>query len=106
MAHFARIENGFVQEVIAVKNCAIGGCIGPDHPDYVAKDHEDCGSFDFPDTEPLGQAMLAESGFMGEWRQCSYNRSFRSNYPAQGWRYDADLDEFVTPAPAEETPAS
>ena len=99
MAHFALVENGFVQQVIAVSNCAIGGCIGPDHPLYQENPeaHSDCGSLEFPDTEPLGQAMLAESGFTGTYKQCSYNGNFRSAYPSSGWKYDADLDEFIPP---------
>lgn len=101
MAHFARIQDGIVREVLAVKNCAIGGCIGPDHPDYVVKDHADCGTLDFPDTEPLGQAMLADSGFTGTWLQCSYNASFRGCYPGSGYTYDPALDVFVPPAQPE-----
>lgn len=80
MAHFARIEDGIVREVIVVANAAIDGGT-------------------FPDSEPLGQAMLAESGFTGDWLQCSYSGSFRGAYPGAGWRYDADADEFVPPAP-------
>lgn len=107
MAHFARVDSGLVTTVLAVSDCAIGGCIGPDNPDYVAEDHVNCGSLDFPDTEPLGQAMLAESGFVGEYLQCSYSGSFRGAYPGKGWRYDADLDEFVAPeAPAAVEPAA
>lgn len=101
MAHFARIESGIVREVIVVKNCAIGGCIGLDHPDYMTEPtaHADCGTLDFPDTEPIGQAFIASIGLSGEYRQASYSGSFRSAYPGQGWRYDADADEFIPPPP-------
>ena len=78
MAHFARIEDGVVREVIVVNNDAIDG------------GH-------FPASEPLGQAMLAESGFTGEFLQCSYSGSFRGAYPGQGWTYDAQADAFVPP---------
>lgn len=98
MAHFARIEDGVVREVIAVRNCAIGGCIGPSDPDYIAEFHANCGSLEFPDTEPLGQTMLADSGFTGDWLQCSYRASFRGAYPGQGWRYDMNLDQFLPPS--------
>lgn len=106
MAHFARIEDGIVREVLAVRNCAIGGCVGPDHPDYqrFPEQHADCGDLDFPDTEPLGQEMLAASGFHGEYRQCSYGGNFRGAYPGEGWRYDEDLDEFLPPASVEVAP--
>lgn len=89
MAHFARIEDGVVQQVVAVKNAAINGG-------------------EFPDSEPLGQALLAESGHAGDWLQCSYSESFRGAYPSKGWTYDAEADEFVPPAvpvqPAPEQP--
>lgn len=83
MAHFALIEDGVVTQVIAVNNEAVG-------------------ELPFPDSEPIGQAMLAESGFEGEWLQCSYSGSFRGAYPAQGWLYDPVLDEFVSPEPPAE----
>lgn len=98
MAHFARIENGIVIDIHVVKNCAIGGCIGPSHPDYVAVDHADCGDLDFPDTEPIGQAFLSslygypESDFV----QCSYNANFRAMYP--GFSCVWDGNEFGPPA--------
>lgn len=85
MAHFARIEDNIVREVIVVANAAIDG------------GH-------FPDSEPLGQVMLAESGFTGLYLQCSYNGNFRSAYPGSGWTYDPEKDEFVPPA-APEVPA-
>jgi hypothetical protein len=106
MAHFAQIDaDNIVRQVIVVRNCAIGGCIGPDHPDYQAnpEQHADCGDLDFPDTEPLGQEMLQASGFAGDFRQCSYSGSFRGAYPGQGWSYDPDLDEFIPPSTPEPT---
>lgn len=78
MAHFARIEDNIVREVIVVKNKAIDGGT-------------------FPESEPLGQAMLAESGFTGEWLQCSYSGAFRGAYPGQGWTYDKQTDTFIPP---------
>lgn len=101
MAHFALIENGIVRQIIVVKNCAIGSCVGPDHLDYIADPdaHKDCGSLDFPDTEPLGQAVLAASGFTGDYLQCSYSGSFRGAYPGQGWLWDGV--QFTAPVVAE-----
>ena len=78
MAHFARVDNGIVTQVIAVNNDAIDGGA-------------------FPESEPVGQAMLAESGFDGTWLQCSFSAAFRGCFPGVGWTYDADLDEFVPP---------
>ena len=79
MAHFAQVDDqNIVRQVIVVANAAI-----QDAP--------------FPESEPLGQAMLAESGFEGTYVQCSYNASFRGAYPGQGWLYDPDLDVFLPP---------
>jgi hypothetical protein len=54
MAHFARIENGVVREVIVVAN--------DDAPD-----------------EATGQAFIAAIGLTGDWVQTSYN-----NNPVEG----------------------
>lgn len=78
MAHFARIEDGIVREVIVVNNDAIGGG-------------------NFPESEPLGQAFLQSIGFAGIWKQCSYNGNFRNCYPGQGYIYDEELDQFMPP---------
>jgi hypothetical protein len=78
MAHFAKVENGIVREVIVIGN-------------------ENCGGGDFPASEPIGQAFIASIGLAGEWKQTSYSAGFRSKYAGIGDFYDADLDEFVTP---------
>ena len=79
MAHFARINDNTVQQVIVVSN-------------------DDCGGGDFPASEPVGQAFIASLGLAGEWKQTSYSGSFRAKYAGIGDRYDAELDEFVSPA--------
>ena len=79
MAHFAQVTNGIVQRVIVVSN-------------------DDCGGGDFPASEAAGQAFIASLGLAGEWKQTSYSASFRAKYAGIGDRYDAELDEFVTPA--------
>ena len=79
MAHFARIENGIVREVNVINNAVLGDT-------------------DFPESEPIGQAFIASLGLAGEWKQTSYNANFRGKYAGIGDRYDAELDEFVTPA--------
>lgn len=78
MAHFARIKNNIVEEVIVVNN-------------------SDCGDLDFPESEPVGQAFIASLGIAGEWKQTSYNGNFRGRYAGVGYTYDAELDEFVAP---------
>lgn len=85
MAHFAAMVGNVVQDILAVANAAID-----DLP--------------FPESEPVGQAMLAESGFTGLYLQCSYNGNFRGCYPGQGYAYDPALDVFVPPASEEPTP--
>lgn len=79
MAHFARIEEKIVCQVIVVDNA-------------------DCGGADFPDSEPIGQAFIAGIGLAGEWRQTSYNGNFRGVYAGIGFTYDLDLDVFMPPA--------
>lgn len=104
MAHFARVEDGIVREVIVVSNCDIGGCVGEEGLPagmWIPEQHADCGDLEFPDTEPAGQAFIASIGLAGEWRQTSYSSSFRSTYAGIGYTYDAELDEFVAPAAPE-----
>jgi hypothetical protein len=100
MAYFAKIENGIVVDIVAISNCAIGNCIGKDHWDYQEEYHKDHGTLDFPDSEPLGQAVLAESGFEGEWLQTSFNAKFRNQYASIGDQWDGT--NFVSPTIIEE----
>ena len=95
MAHFAKIEDGIVRQVTVISNCAIGSCIGKDHWDYQEEYHKDHGNLDFPDTEPLGQKVLADSGFEGTWIQTSYNANFRGKYAGVGDTWDGT--NFVSP---------
>lgn len=78
MAHFAKVENGIVREVIVIGN-------------------DNCGGGDFPASEAAGQAFIASCGIAGEWKQTSYSGSFRGKYAGIGDTYDAEADEFVTP---------
>jgi len=82
MAHFARIDDGIVREVIVI-------------------DNDDCAGGEFPASELIGQAFIASIGLAGEWRQTSYSSSFRSTYAGIGFTYDAELDEFIAPAAPE-----
>ena len=82
MAHFAKVQNNIVDEVIVVSN-------------------DDCDNLDFPESEPIGQAFIASLGLSGEWLQTSYHANFRGAYAGIGFKYDAELDEFVAPAPIE-----
>lgn len=71
MAHFAQISNGIVSQIIVVNNDVLG-------------------DIDFPESEPIGQAFIAECGLAGEWKQASYNANFRGIYPAIGYIWDGE----------------
>ena len=79
MAHFAKIENGVVREVIVVGN-------------------GDCAGGDYPESEAAGQAFIASIGLSGEWRQTSYSAGFRQKYAGLGDVFDAVNDVFVAPS--------
>jgi hypothetical protein len=78
MAHFAKVDNNIVQEVIVIAN-------------------SDCGGGNFPESEPIGQAFIVSLGLTGEWLQTSYSGSFRGVYAGIGFVYDEDSDSFVAP---------
>lgn len=81
MGYFAQIDNGVVAQVISLSNDVLG---------------ED--TLSFPDTEGAGRAFIANTlGLPGEWRQTSFNGNFRGRFAGIGYRYDADLDEFIAP---------
>jgi hypothetical protein len=74
MAHFARIENNIVQQVIVVNN-------------EVLKDENDV------EQESIGAQFCADT-FGGEWIQTSYNGNFRGKFAGAGMKYDPIKDEF------------
>lgn len=76
MAHFARIGEEIVREIIVI-------------------DNENCGGGDFPDSEPIGQAFISSIGLDGQWLQTSYSGSFRSTFAGIGFTYDPDLNQFI-----------
>lgn len=79
MAHFARIENNIVTQVIVVNN-------------------ETLENKDFPQSEPIGIAFCKSLyGEDTEWKQTSYNKSFRGTFAGFNYKYDPELDEFVSP---------
>ena len=77
MAHFAKIENGIVTEVIVVNN-------------EVLLDE------DGVEQESIGVAFCQET-FGGEWVQTSYNANFRGIYAGLGHSYDKEQDRFIAP---------
>jgi hypothetical protein len=86
MAHFAKIENSFVTQVIVVNN-------------EVLENKE------FPESEPIGIAFCKSIyGADTDWLQTSYNNSFRGTFAGSGLIYDPVLDIFTTPTVTEEIP--
>jgi hypothetical protein len=79
MAHFCKLENGIVTQVVVVDN----------------KDTSDASGVE---KEYIG-AAFCERLLGGEWKQTSYNGNFRKNYAGIGYSYNADIDAFVPPQP-------
>jgi hypothetical protein len=82
MAHFARVEDGVVREVIVVAD-------------------SDCAGGEYPEAESAGQAFIAGIGLAGTFKQTSYNSNFRGTYAGIGYTFDADADVFVAPVEPE-----
>ena len=75
MAHFAKIENNVVTQVIVVSNDVLEGK-------------------DFPESESIGVEFIQSLGLGANWKQTSYNNNFRGKYAGIGDSYNADLDVF------------
>jgi hypothetical protein len=80
MAHFAKLENNTVVDIIVVHNNELL----VDGVESEAKGIEFC------------QAL-----FGGEWIQTSYNGNFRKNHAGVGYTYDPVRDAFIPPKPEE-----
>lgn len=74
MAHFVKIEDNIVREVIVINN-------------EILLDSEGV------EQEALGAAFCEET-FGGTWVQTSYNGNFRNKYAGIGDIYDPVADEF------------
>ena len=84
MAHFARIEDGIVREVVVVNNEVIATPAGND-------------------SESKGKKFL--QGLFGadtEWVQTSYSAAFRGKYAGLGDIWDGS--NFITPEPPAAAP--
>jgi hypothetical protein len=82
MAHFARLENNIVREVIVVNNEVLLDENGQEQ-------------------ESIGALFCADT-FGGEWKQTSYNANFRGSFAGSGMIYDPALDIFKNPTVTEE----
>lgn len=101
MAHFARVEDNIVRDVIVTCDCDYGGCDPHLKPENF--DHSNCGDLDFPEIEAAGKAFIASIGIEGDYVQTSYNGNFRGVYAGIGYTYDKDNDLFIAP-PVDELP--
>jgi hypothetical protein len=77
-AHAARIRDDIVREVIVIPYCN--------------------------DDDAEITAYCNSIGLAGTWIDTSYVGARRGKYAGVGDRYDAELDEFVSPQPAEPEP--
>lgn len=77
MAHFAELdENNIVLRVIVINNEEL--------------------IIDGNESEEKG-IQFCVNLFGGNWKQTSYNNSFRKNYAGIGYVYDPDRDAFIGP---------
>ena len=79
MAHFAKLENNIVTQVIVVANQNI---LDENGQELEQKGIDFCSNL-------LG----------GTWLQTSYNGSIRKNYAGVGYTYDEGRDAFIPPKP-------
>jgi len=79
LAHFARIENNLVTQVIVVNN-------------------KDTSTPDGTEVESIGVAFCQRL-FGGNWVKTSYNGNVRKNYAGVGFTYDSGRDAFIPPKP-------
>jgi len=81
MAHFAKIENNSVAQVIVINN-------------EVLLDSNNV------EQESIGAQFCADT-FGGTWVQTSYNANFRGKFAGVGDNYDSVNDVFVASEPKE-----
>ena len=80
MAHFAELDsNNIVLRVIVV-------------------DNKDTSIPDGTEVESIGAAHCQKL-YGGNWKQTSYNATFRKNYAGVGFKYYADSNLFAAPQP-------
>jgi hypothetical protein len=81
MAHFARINNGIVEQVIVVNNAELLDENGEQQ-------------------ESLGVAFCQTLfGADTNWKQTSYHGNIRKNFAGLGHMFDVDRDAFIAPKP-------
>ena len=79
MAHFAKIENTLVTQIIVI-------------------DNSDILDGDGNESEALG-IKICQDLLGGTWVQTSYNANFRKNFAGIGYEWRSDLDGFIPKKP-------
>jgi hypothetical protein len=79
LAHFAKLKNNIVQQVIVVSN--------QDILDEQGQESEEKG------------IAFCSNLLGGTWKQTSYNSNIRKNYAGIGYTYDEGRDAFIPPKP-------
>jgi hypothetical protein len=79
MAHFAKIKNNLVTQIIVV-----------DNSDILDESNNE--------SEALG-IKICQDLLGGTWVQTSYNGNIRKNYAGIGYTYDSSRDAFIEPSP-------
>ena len=80
MAHFTKVEDGIVVQVLVIGN------------DDIADENGD-------EQESLGIALCNKLYGDATWVQTSYNHNFRKQYAGSGFTYDSVKDKFICPQP-------
>ena len=82
MAHFAELDNNnTVLRVIVISN-------------------QDITDINGIESEEIGVGFCKKLfGHETNWKQTSYNKTFRTHFAGSGFLYNADLDAFIPPQP-------
>ena len=80
MAHFTKVEDGIVVQVLVIGN------------DDIADENGD-------QQESKGIALCNKLYGDATWVQTSYNNNFRKQYAGSGFTYDSVKDKFICPQP-------
>jgi len=88
MAHFVRLDSdNKVIEVVVLNNEVI--------TDENGEEQEQLGIDFLSNLNGVGRITIEGES----WKQTSYNRNFRKNYPGKGFTYDSERDAFIPPKP-------
>ena len=83
MAHFAKLDDtNTVTQVLVV-------------------DNQELLDVNNQEQESIGVGFLTRIFGHSNWKQTSYNGTFRKNYAGVGFKYDAGRDAFIAPDPGD-----